>query len=309
MQVVEGHESVPNSVQGAVLAIGNFDGVHLGHQALISRAKSEAKRTAKAAGVLIFEPHPRVFFRPDEPHFILTSLEEKLSIFREMKLDATIVMTFNQNLAALDAAHFVQTVLVDALKVSHIIIGYDFFFGQNRSGSAETLSQAGRHHGFAVTVIDPVAGDGDAYSSTAIRLNLAEGNVRRAAECLGRPWKVIGKVIGGAKRGSGLGYPTANVPLRPGTSLGHGIYAVRVKLDGQNLTGAAYLGTRPTFDDGAPILEVFLFDFDGDIYGHQIEVEFIEHIRDDRKFETPNALIQQMDLDCTAARKILADPA
>jgi riboflavin kinase/FMN adenylyltransferase len=306
MLVVQGYQAVPSEARGAVIALGNFDGVHKGHQALMARAIEEARRLGRPAGVLLFEPHPREFFRPGEPHFHLTPLDEKLAVLAELGLDVAVVLGFDAALARLDADRFIQEVLIDALAVAHIVVGYHFFFGHNRTGSVETLRAAGISHGFGVTVIEPVADQGEPYSSTAIRLKLAEGDVRTAADALGRPWRVRGPVIGGARRGTGLGFPTANMALPKGTTLSHGIYAVRVKLDGRLLDGAAYLGTRPTFDDGMPVLEVFLFDFDDEIYGREIEVSFIEKIRDDRQFASPEALIAQMRDDCAEARAILA---
>jgi riboflavin kinase/FMN adenylyltransferase len=197
-------------------------------------------------------------------------------------------------------------VLVEALGVSHVVIGYDFFFGRNRGGTPETMRQAGETLGFGVTIVAPVADAGEAFSSTAVRLKLAQGDVTGAAHGLGRRWRVRGKVVGGAKRGTGLGFPTANIPLAKGTALAHGIYAVRTYIDGKEIDGAAYLGTRPTFDNGMPVLEVFLFDFDGDLYGREIEVEFVDFIRDDRKFDSAEALKAQMEDDCAVARKLLA---
>jgi riboflavin kinase/FMN adenylyltransferase len=306
MRVVHGSDAVPPEAKGAVLAVGNFDGVHRGHQALIGRAVEEAKRLGRPSGVLLFEPHPREFFHPGAPHFRLTPLDEKLAVFEEMGLDVAIVLPFDASLAALDAGRFIEDILVASLAVSHVVVGYHFFFGHKRSGSAETLRVAGQAHGFGVTVVEPVADRGEPFSSTAIRLALAEGDVRAAAEALGRPWRVRGPVIGGAKRGTGLGFPTANVAMEKGTALGHGIFAVRVKVDGRPFDGAAYLGTRPTFDDGKPVLEVFLFDFDEKIYGHEIEVSFIDKVRDDRKFASADELVQQMQDDCAKARAILA---
>mgnify|MGYP001420606886 CR=1 FL=1 len=307
MRVIHGSDEIPPEARGAVLALGNFDGVHRGHQVLIRRAIDVARREGRPAGVLLFEPHPREFFNPDTPHFRLTSLEDKLAILDEMGVDLAIVLPFNAELAALDAERFIADVLVSRLGVKHIFIGYHFFFGRDRSGSTETLRAAGAAHGFEVTVVEPVADRGEPFSSTAVRLALAEGDVRHAAELLGRPWCVRGPVIGGAKRGTGLGFPTANVAMLKGTALGHGIFAVRVLLDGRKLDGAAYLGTRPTFDDGMPVLEVFLFDFDEAIYGRTIEVSFIDKVRDDRKFADADELVRQMQADCETARKILAD--
>jgi riboflavin kinase/FMN adenylyltransferase len=223
-----------------------------------------------------------------------------------MGIDVAIVLAFDASLASLDAESFVDNILVGALSVAHIVVGYHFFFGRNRSGSAETLKRAGAAEGFGVTVVEPVADRGEPFSSTAIRLLLAEGDVRDAAEALGRPWQVRGPVIGGAQRGTGLGFPTANVALPKGTALGHGIFAVRVALDGRELDGAAYLGTRPTFDDGMPVLEVFLFDFDEKIYGREIVVSFVDKVRDDRKFDSAEELVTQMRDDCAKARSILA---
>jgi riboflavin kinase/FMN adenylyltransferase len=192
------------------------------------------------------------------------------------------------------------------LGVRHVVIGHDFFFGKNRGGTPELMQAAADRLSFGLTVVAPVAEGGEAFSSSIIRLHLAQGDVKGAAQMMGRWWRAGGTVIGGAKRGVGLGFPTANVPLARGTGLGHGIYAVRVHLGSDRYDGAAYLGTRPTYDDGMPVLEVFLFDFDGDLYDRAIEVEFIDFIRDDRKFDTSEALVAQMQQDCARARDILS---
>jgi len=306
MLVVHGYRAVPAEAKGAVLALGNFDGVHRGHQMLVRRAIEEARRLGRPAGVLLFEPHPREFFAPDVPYFRLTPFAEKLAVLENMGIDVAIILAFDADLASRDAQSFIDDILVGALSVAHIVVGYHFFFGRNRSGSAETLKSAGAAKGFGVTVVEPVADRGEPFSSTAIRLLLAEGDVRDAAKALGRPWRVRGPVIGGAQRGTGLGFPTANVALPKGTALGHGIFAVRVALDGRELDGAAYLGTRPTFDDGMPVLEVFLFDFDETIYGREIVVSFVDKVRDDRKFDSAEELVTQMQDDCAKARSILA---
>jgi riboflavin kinase / FMN adenylyltransferase len=187
-----------------------------------------------------------------------------------------------------------------------VVIGHDFFFGKGRSGTPEIMREAAQRLGFGLTVIAPVAEEGEVFSSSAIRLRLAQGDVKGAAAMLGRWWRAGGKVIGGAKRGAGLGFPTANVPLARGTALGHGIYAVRVFVAGKRYDGAAYLGTRPTYDNGMPVLEVFLFGFEGDLYGRDIEVEFIDFVREDRKFASSEELIAQMQADCAKAAEILA---
>jgi riboflavin kinase/FMN adenylyltransferase len=306
MRVVQGYQGVPDAARGAVLAIGNFDGVHRGHQALLAAVLAKGKEIGAPAGALIFDPHPREFFHPEEPHFRLTTLAQKLAIFEALKLDLAIVLDFDANLAGLPADAFITNVLIGGLAVQHVVIGHDFFFGKNRGGTPEIMQAASDKLGFGLTIVAPVAEGGEAFSSSIIRLHLAQGDVKGAAQMMGRWWRADGTVIGGAKRGVGLGFPTANVPLVRGTGLGHGIYAVRVYLGSDRYDGAAYLGTRPTYDDGMPVLEVFLFDFDGDLYDRAIEVEFIDFIRDDRKFDTSEALIAQMQQDCARARAILS---
>lgn len=306
MIVLHGAENVPAQARGAALAIGNFDGVHRGHQALLLAAREVAANTGAKAGVMLFDPHPREFFQPDRPHFRLTPLPRKLELLDSFGLDLAVVLRFDAALAGLSAAAFIEQVLVRQLGVSHVVVGYDFHFGKGRAGDPETLQTAGAVHGFGVTVVAQVADAGEVFSSSAIRAELAQGDVRGAAEMLGHWWRVNGTVIGGAKRGTGLGFPTANIVLAAATALAHGIYAVRVVLDGESHEGAAYLGTRPTFDDGAPMLEVFLLDFDGDLYGREIAVEFIDFIRGDMRFDGEAALKAQMQADCDRARQVLA---
>jgi riboflavin kinase / FMN adenylyltransferase len=306
MIVVHGTDDVPAAARGGALAIGNFDGVHRGHQALIAAALAEARQQGRPAGVILFEPHPREVFQPDKPHFRLTPLPRKLALLEGLGLDMAVVVRFDAALAGLTADDFIDRVLVRALDVAHVVVGYDFRFGKGRSGDPETLQRAGAQHGFGVTVVAQVAEAGEVFSSSAVRAELAQGDVEGAASMLGHWWRVAGTVVGGAKRGTGLGYPTANLVLPPGTALAHGIYAVRVYFDGRRLDGAAYLGTRPTFDDGEAVLEVFLFDFDGDLYGRPIEVEFIGFVRADAKFASAAALQEQMARDCERARQILA---
>lgn len=305
MLVLKGDEQAAAS-RGGVVAIGNFDGVHRGHQALIARTVALAKETGRPAGAIVFEPHPREFFVPDEAHFRLTPLPEKLRLFQQAGLDFVRVLTFDATLAAMSAEAFIATVLAGELRISGAVVGYDFFFGNKRAGTPQMLAEAGQRLGFEVEIVAPVAELGEVFSSTSVRLKLAEGDVSGAAHALGRWWRVTGSVVGGAKRGTGMGYPTANVPMPKGTALGHGIYAVRAQVDGDWHDGAAYLGTRPTFDNGMPVLEVFLFDFDGDLYGKPIAVDFIAFLRADRKFDSSDALVAQMDQDVARARAILA---
>lgn len=305
MRIIDGFDQVPADAKGASVAIGNFDGVHRGHQALITRAIEAARRIGAPAGVVLFEPHPRVFFRPDLPFFRLTPLDRKLTLLDGLGLDLAVVLRFDAQMAALSAEAFITRVLIDALRVRHIVVGQDFRFGKDRGGSVATLEAAAAQGGFAVTVVEPVARKGEVLSSSGVRQRLGEGDVAGAAVMLGHRWRVAGTVVGGAKRGTGLGFPTANIAMPAGTELGFGIYAVRMHLDTATYDGAGYFGKRPTFDDGAPMLEVFLLDFDGDLYGRSVEVEFVDRIRGDARFESEAALKAQMEADCARARDLL----
>jgi riboflavin kinase/FMN adenylyltransferase len=221
-------------------------------------------------------------------------------------LDLAVILPFNRELASLSAEDFIARVLVEGLGARHVVIGHDFFFGKGRSGTPDTMREAAQRLGFGITIIAPVAAEGEVFSSSAIRLRLAQGDVKGAAGMLGRWWRAGGTVVGGARRGTGLGFPTANVPLPRGTVLGHGIYAVRASAEGQQYDGAAYIGTRPTYDNGMPVLEVFLFGFDGELYGRKLEVEFIDFVREDRKFASSDELVAQMQADCVRAAEMLA---
>ena len=311
MRILRSYQHVPPELKGAAVAIGNFDGVHRGHQALLIRARDEARARGAPAGVIVFDPHPREFFRPEEPHFRLAPLERKIELFERLGLDVAIVLPFDSALAGLSARRFIDEVLVTGLGIRHVVIGYDFFFGKNRGGNPETMQSAGEEAGFGVTVVAPVAEAGEVFSSSAIRAKLAAGDVKGAAVALGHWWRIAGLVTGGAKRGTKLGFPTANLALPQGSALAHGIYAVRVIIDNERFAGAAYLGTRPTFDDGAAVLEVFLLDFRGDLYGRVINVEFLDFVRADRRFSTVDALRAQIANDCERAlatiRSIEAD--
>ena len=305
MDVIHGYDHVPRNGRGAVLAVGNFDGVHRGHQMLLAKAREIAKPLKASAGVLAFEPHPRTLFQPERPHFRLTTITQRIALFKKFGMDLTVVLPFDRKLADLTAEAFIERVLVAGLGIKHAVIGYDFHFGKGRGGSPTSLVAAGKEMGFGVTVIEPVAEGGEVVSSSAVRAELAQGDVGGATALLGHTWRVAGEVKGGHHRGTGMGYPTANIGLSPGTALAHGIYAVCVHVGDKVYEGAAYLGTRPTFDNGDAVLETFLLDFDGNLYGKTIELEFIGFIRGDRKFDDTDALVAQMDKDVARAREIL----
>ena len=305
MDVLQGWHGVPERLKGASLAIGTFDGVHRGHRAVLDAAMLRAADGERPMGVMVFEPYPRMFFQPQKPFFRLSSLARKLDLLDEHGCGFTSVIPFNKSLAELTAQDFIKTILVDAFAIKHASVGYNFFFGKGRSGNPSVLAAQGRVHGFGVTVVEAQGNAGEIFSSTRVRELLAEGDVAAAADMLGYWWKVTGVVESGAGRGQGLGYPTANIRLEEGVSLRYGIYAVNVYADGHKFQGAAYLGTRPTFDAGLPRLETFIFDFDGDLYGKVIEVEFISFVREDAKFRSPELLMAQMSADCAKAKEIL----
>ena len=294
------------ALRGATVAIGNFDGVHRGHKAVIAAALARAGALGKPSAALTFEPHPRAFFDPDEPLFRLTPEDAKLRLLAAAGLDGAIVLTFNAELAKLSAQDFVRRVLVDRFAISGAAIGFNFHFGANRAGSPEFLQAQGREHGFTVDIVPPLLDGGRPVSSGPIRAALAAGRLDDAAEFLGYPWFVSGTVIHGDKRGRELGFPTANLRLDPACALRHGVYAVRAAIAGRRYDGVASFGRRPMFDSGAVLLEIFVFDFAGDLYGANIDVAFMAWLRDEAMFASAADLMRQMKEDSRLAREALA---
>lgn len=290
----------------ASVAMGNFDGVHLGHQAVIALA---ARQTAPL-GIVTFEPHPREFFAPAAPAFRLMNAEARTHRLQKLGVRELYELPFDAALAGMEAEAFVADVLVAGLGVAHVTVGADFCFGRGRRGTAETLRREGARHGFGVTIADLVEADGSQISSTAIRTALSEGRPRDAARMLGHWHRIEGPVRGGDRRGRELGYPTANMALDGLHLPKFGIYAVKVDvLTGPHAGvygGAASLGIRPMFEVPHPTLETFLFDFTGDLYGEHLSVALVEHLRPEMTFDGLPALIAQMDADCARAREILA---
>jgi riboflavin kinase/FMN adenylyltransferase len=289
-----------------VVAIGNFDGVHRGHREVISTTLTRARAAHRPAAVLTFEPHPRSFFQPDEPSFQLTSEAAKLRLLAAAGLDGAVILTFDAALASLSAEQFVERILVDRLAVTGAVIGFNFHFGKDRRGSPDFLRAQGAHHAFSVDVIPPFLHHGRRVSSGAVRDALAAGHVAEANDLLGYPWFVTAQVVHGDKRGRELGYPTANLRLGPECGLKHGIYAVRVGVGGARYDGVASFGRRPMFDTGTVLLEVYLFDFAGDLYGAALDVAFIDWIRPELNFDSVEDLIRRMDEDSRLARHALA---
>jgi riboflavin kinase / FMN adenylyltransferase len=300
-------EPVPARLRGAVVAIGNFDGVHRGHRALIEAALREGRARRAPAAVLTFEPHPRKFFAPDKPLFRLTPEPAKLAILRKLGLDGAFVRRFDAGVAATPAKDFVERLLGRELSVSGVVVGHDFHFGKGREGTPTLLAALSSENGWTCIVVPPVTIGGEVVSSGAVRAALEQGEVAGANALLGHRWFVEGEVRHGEKRGRTLGFPTSNIRLPEEYGLRHGIYAVRAAVaPGEVHGGVASFGRRPTFDNGAPLLEVLLFDFAGDLYGRTLQVEFVDWIRGEERFESAEALIRRMEVDARAARDCLA---
>jgi riboflavin kinase/FMN adenylyltransferase len=311
MRLFRHYTEVPAEARGAVVAIGNFDGVHLGHRAVLAEAAGHSRALGAPLAVLTFEPHPRAYFKPVQPPFRLTPLRIKVRVLEALGVDDLFVLHFDRELAAKSAEAFVIEVLSEGLDAVHLVVGYDFVFGRGRQGNAALIRDLGAVHGFGVTAVSAAAAPGgEVYSSTRIREHLAAGRVRQAAALLGRPWEIEGRVEPGDKLGRGLGFPTANIALGEYVAPAHGIYAVKAGIDEGRETwwhdAAAYVGPRPTVGGTAVRLEVHLLDFDGDLYGRHLRAAFIEHIRGDKAFDGLPALQAQIAEDCATARRVLA---
>jgi riboflavin kinase/FMN adenylyltransferase len=306
MEVVRGHEHAP-AWDGAAVAIGNFDGVHLGHRALIERARELAARRGARAVALTFDPHPSSVLSPRGAPPRLASLDRRIELLGEAGADAVVVEPFTPELAQLSPEAFVDDILAKALRARAVVVGYDFTYGQRRAGNVDTLREHGARLGIEVAVIAPVEIGGEVASSSKIRAQLEAGDLPAAARLLGRPWDVDGVVVRGAQRGRAIGVPTANIdpasdlPLRPG------IYAVRFTVDGATYPAVASLGTNPTFvQAGALVLEVHVLDFDGDLYGRRARTTFVARLRDEATFPSVDALVDQIRRDIADARAALA---
>jgi riboflavin kinase / FMN adenylyltransferase len=299
-------DPIPDALRGAIIALGNFDGFHAGHQAVVGRAIALARERGVPAIVATFDPHPVRHFKPDAPWFRLTTLEQRQRLFAEAGADAMLVFDFNAALAATSAADFIDHMLVQRFGASGIVTGSDFVFGQGRGGSVATLTAAADAGTFAYAMVAPVDDGSEAVSSSRIRAALTEGDCATATRLLTRPFAIEGVVQHGDKNGRLLGYPTANIDMGHYLRPRYGIYAVTGRLpDGRVLKGAANVGIRPQFDPPKELLEPHFFDFDGDLYGQTIEVAFHAFLRGEAKFDSLDALKDQMAQDCDDARTIL----
>lgn len=306
MERLDGAAKVPAQLRGGIVALGNFDGFHAGHQAVVGRAVTRARAEGRPAIVATFDPHPMRYFKPDTPPFRLTTLDQRMTLFAAAGADAMLVFGFDATLAALTAHDFATERLVGRIGAAGVVTGADFTFGKDRSGDVATLASLGKQLGFTTDTVAPVSDAGTPISSSRIRAALKAGKPREATALLTRPFTIQGTVEPGAKLGRELGYPTAN--LRLGTYLRprYGIYAVRSRLnDGRIVDGVANLGIRPTIDPPVELLEPYFFGFSGDLYGQEIEVELIEFLRDEAKYDSLDALKAAIAADCDAARDAL----
>lgn len=304
---------------GRAVAIGTFDGVHRGHQELFRRLVTEAASRGLETVALTFDPHPLAVIHPEAAPPVLTSTEEKAALITSLGVQRVVVLPFDRARAGQGAGDFVQEVLVDRLGSRLVMEGWNFCFGRGREGTPELLTELGRRWGFDVQVLPAVSVEGETVSSTAIRQHVSQGRVERAEALLGRPYALTGEVVRGDQRGRTLGYPTANLALDPRRLLpGKGVYAVRARLGGEGegqdgaptaaapvICGMANVGLRPTFGGRQVSVEVHFFDFDQDLYGRRLNLEFISKLRDERAFQSPQALVKQLDQDAAAARHIL----
>ena len=302
-------QPLPESLRGAILALGNFDGFHLGHQAVVGRAIARGHHERRPVIVATFDPHPVHFFKPDLPPFRLTSLDQREHLFAHAGADAMLLFRFDKELASTSAEDFVADILARRLGVAGVVTGDDFSFGRGRAGNVGVLRELGQANGIEAEAVAPVLVDGERVSSGRIREALVAGDPGTATHLLTRPFAVQAIVERGDGRGRELGYPTANVSLGDYQRPAYGIYAIRVRLDdGSEHPGVASLGVRPMFAPPKELLEVHLFDWDGDLYGRMIEIDLVAWIRPEAKFESIEALVGQMREDEAGARRLLALP-
>jgi riboflavin kinase/FMN adenylyltransferase len=306
MYLIRGLPPAGSLKGGQALTVGAYDGLHLGHQALLARLRAHAKRLGVPTLMVTFEPMPREFLSPDNPPVRLTSLRERWRCLQQMQLDGLCVLRFGTAIRSLSADQF-ASLLAERLQPAVVVVGHDFRFGRDGQGTAEKLAAAGQRLGFAVDIAEPVTLQGERVSSSAIREALAAADLQHAARLLGRPYTMIGRVVRGEQLGRKLGFPTANVRFPHRRLPVAGIFAVRLRIRGEReaLAGVASIGTRPTVGGTEPLLEVYVFDFDGDLYGREISVECVQFLRPEVKFGSLDAMVAQIQQDAAQARELL----
>ncbi len=303
MRIVRGLESYPPDAGASAVALGVFDGIHLGHRAILATAVGEARRHGLVALACTFEPHPLEVLQPARAPLPLTTLEERLALIAEAGIDATVIVAFTPAVAALEPETFVRDVLVGALKARDVVVGFNHRFGRGARGDAALLEALGPRLGFRAHVVAPLLVDGIPVSSSEVRQALQAGDLERAARLLGRPYSVEGEVVRGAGRGRTLGFPTANVKTRRPLPLPAGVYACRAFLGADRYPAVINVGVRPTFGETELLVEAHLLDFSGDLYGRRLSLAFLRRLREERKFPDVEALRRQIALDVAAARE------
>jgi len=303
LRLLRGTRVVPKDLRGGIVTIGSFDGVHRGHQTLIARTLERARAEGRPALIVSFEPMPREFLSPDTAPARLTNFRERWRLFEQAGLDAFVLLRFDDALRQLSGEAFLK-LLTEDLGVAGIVVGHDFRFGRHGEADAAFLKRASEQGGFSVEVIEPVRLEGERVSSSELRAALSARDLPRAARLLGRPYTMRGRVVAGQQLGRTLGFPTANIRVRRRRLPLHGVFAVRVHgIAGVALGGVASLGTRPTVGGVEPLLETFVFDFSGDLYGRELEIEFVAHLRDELRFESVELMVIQMQVDARTARE------
>ena len=288
-----------------LLTIGVFDGVHLGHKHLISKLKELARKQGVSSGVITFSQHPQEVLSPQTKLPSLTGIEQRIALLQDEGVDIVLPLPFTPQLAGLSPKQFLE-LLKEYLKMKGLVVGPDFALGKDRQGDIDALRRLGQEMGFSVTVVPPMTIDGQVVSSTAVRKALAEGDMKQAQKLLGRPFSLQGRVVAGDKRGMDLGFPTANLDVEPGQALpAGGIYACQAHIDGQTYSAMTNIGNRPTFGGGQQIIEVYLIDYNGDLYGHELAIDIIGRLRDEKKFDTPEQLKEQIAEDIIQGKDML----
>lgn len=306
MEIIEHIDKITKPLPNAVVTIGNFDGVHRGHQEIFRAVIGEARRKNRKSAVITFDPHPKMILHPEiRPFLLLTTIEEKARLIGEAGIDALIIIPFSAAFSGTTAGEFVSGILWDKLRITKIIIGHDYRFGKGKEGNEQFLLEHGRKLGFEVDVVSAFAAGDTVISSTRVRQAILEGQVARAAGMLGRPYNLTGSVIHGHSRGAGLGFPTANISPEKALIPPDGVYAVIFAMQGKRWQGVLNIGNNPTFGDEARSIEVFILDFHEDIYDKTVELLFIDRIRGEIKFDGPDKLIAQISKDVDTAKAIL----
>jgi riboflavin kinase/FMN adenylyltransferase len=306
MRIIRGIKNYCEKFPDPVLTLGNFDGVHLGHQAIFRRVVERAREIKGTSMAFTFEPHPLKVLAPDRSPKLLNTFHAKMKLIEASGIQIVICADFTREFADQHPDDFARNVLVDRIGVKEVYVGYDYAFGKGREGSIESLKTTGRAHGFTVAVVDAVERSGNVVSSSLVRDLVSSGSVEEAHQYLGRYYSIEGNVVHGASRGQTLGFPTANIQTTNELLPAYGVYAVRAVVGGRSIDGVASIGVRPTFGSGPVSVEVFLFEFDGNLYGKHVEIFFVKRLRGEQKFPDAEALVQQMRKDAEDAKRILA---